>query len=120
MEFEKLSKTLKEYLIEEQRQHETQKDAPPGRSSKKAGLSATQVELLYLKNPPEDFKTLKVTPQKHELRSEENPFLRPNIIKGKYPSSDVYLDVQFRLLREDFMNPLRSGIHEYLKYRYIF
>lgn len=43
------------------------------------------------------------------------PFLRPNVIKGNYPDVDTYLDVQFRLLREDFFSPLRDGLLSYRK-----
>lgn len=39
-------------------------------------------------------------------------FLRRNITNGAYNSVDHYLDVQFRLLREDFLQPLRDGVHE--------
>lgn len=37
-----------------------------------------------------------------------------NIVKGAYRSVDHYLEVQYRLLREDFVGPLRSGIQEYV------
>ena len=36
-------------------------------------------------------------------------------MEGAYKSVEHYLDVQFRLMREDFIQPLRNGIHEYLK-----
>ena len=41
------------------------------------------------------------------------PFLRPNIVKGSYPDVATYLDIQFRLLREDFFYPLRMGLLAY-------
>lgn len=47
------------------------------------------------------------------MRTDSEPFLRPNIIKGSYPDVDTYLDVQFRLLREDFFMPLRDGLNQY-------
>ena len=40
--------------------------------------------------------------------------LRPNIIKGEYENWMHYYDVHFRLLREDFIAPLRRGICDYL------
>jgi hypothetical protein len=49
-------------------------------------------------------------PEWEDVCSDAVPFLRPNIIKGSYPDVDTYLDIQFRLLREDFLNPLREGL----------
>ena len=36
-------------------------------------------------------------------------------MKGTYENLDHYLDVQFRLLREDFVGPLRDGISNYMQ-----
>ncbi|XP_068745884.1 NFX1-type zinc finger-containing protein 1-like isoform X4 [Montipora capricornis] len=41
---------------------------------------------------------------------DQGPFLRKNIVKGSYCNVEHYLDIQFRLLREDFLRPLREGI----------
>ncbi|XP_050443204.1 NFX1-type zinc finger-containing protein 1-like [Adelges cooleyi] len=62
--------------------------------------------------PPENFRELTVYPSPIDLE-DENPFLRPNILKGVYQDVEHYLDVQFRLLREDFIGPLREGIQFY-------
>jgi len=43
------------------------------------------------------------------------PFLRRNKIDGSYNDVEHYLDVQFRLLREDFVRPLREGIAQLLE-----
>ncbi|ELU00979.1 hypothetical protein CAPTEDRAFT_62018, partial [Capitella teleta] len=63
----------------------------------------------------EDFKSLPITPTLADLMSDELPFLRKNKITGRYRSVQHYLDVQFRLLREDFISPLRNGIQELLR-----
>ena len=47
--------------------------------------------------------------------SGERPFLRRNKIDGRYDDAEHYLDVQFRLLREDFVRPLREGIAHLLE-----
>ena len=62
--------------------------------------------------PPNDFTTIEVLPQNDDLKCgpKFKPFLRSNIIRGGYQGWDHYLDVQFRLLREDFIVPLRDGI----------
>lgn len=65
--------------------------------------------------PPDDFRQISVFPTIEDLEKEELPFLRKNKEKGGYVSLDHYLDVQFRLLREDFVYPLREGIAEYQK-----
>jgi len=62
--------------------------------------------------PPEDFRVLSIYPTPFDMEH-QIPFLRPNIIKGAYQSVEHYLDVQFRLLREDFIAPLRDGIKWY-------
>ena len=40
--------------------------------------------------------------------------MKGNIIKGPYDSLEQYLDIHFRLLREEFMTPLREGLQQYL------
>ena len=64
------------------------------------------------KKPPNDFRDMPICPTNEEITSQERPFLRKNILKGRYEDTEHYLDVQFRLLREDFLEPLREGIHE--------
>lgn len=61
------------------------------------------------------FRTLPIYPTYQEVHGGEKPFLRPNIISQKYESPAVYLDTQFRLLREDFVRPLREGILQLLQ-----
>ena len=62
--------------------------------------------------PPNDFRDIPICPTNKEITSQDRPFLRKNISKGRYEDAEHYLDVQFRLLREDFLEPLREGIHE--------
>ncbi|XP_030831842.1 NFX1-type zinc finger-containing protein 1-like [Strongylocentrotus purpuratus] len=64
--------------------------------------------------PPDNFREHSVFPTSNELTDNSlRLYLRANITKGKYESVEHYLDVQFRLLREDFVRPLREGISEY-------
>ena len=46
---------------------------------------------------------------------DNDKYLRVNKTKGQYHDLDHYLDVQFRLLREDFVAPLREGISDYIQ-----
>ncbi|KAH3813306.1 NFX1-type zinc finger-containing protein 1-like [Dreissena polymorpha] len=66
--------------------------------------------------PPDDFRTIPVLPRIEEIKGFIQPFLRKNKLSGQYEDVDDYLDVQFRLLREDFIGPLRDGITEYIKH----
>ena len=65
--------------------------------------------------PPNDFRDIPICPTNKEITSHQRPFLRKNILKGRYEDAEHYLDVQFRLLREDFLEPLREGIHEIVR-----
>ncbi|CAH1269010.1 ZNFX1 [Branchiostoma lanceolatum] len=79
------------------------------------GTLATRLNRqLQLETPPDDFRELSIIPTFKDIHTDKNPFLRPNIVRGRYPDVDTYLDVQFRLLREDFVRPLREGIAEFL------
>nr|CAD7604192.1 unnamed protein product [Timema genevievae] len=69
---------------------------------------------LEYPEPPNNFREMSVVPTNQDITSEKSLFIRPNIIKGAYSDVEHYLDVQFRLLREDFIGPLREGISEYL------
>ena len=65
--------------------------------------------------PPEDFRELSVVPTIHDIDTDKEPYLRPIKTIGKYENGEEYLDVQFRLLKEDFTAPLREGIEEITK-----
>lgn len=57
-----------------------------------------------------DFRTMPIYPLPEEFHEDHRPFLRPNLTSQKYASTHLYLDTHFRLLREDFVQPLREGI----------
>lgn len=66
--------------------------------------------------PPDNFRDLGIFPNfSRDLACLEEPYLRPIEIEGGFQDVEHYLDVHFRLLREDFIQPLRIGIREYLK-----
>ena len=68
--------------------------------------------------PPNNFRLLKLIPSMDEILSNEPVFLRANIVEqgGSYENSEHYLDIHFRLLREDFLGPLRDGIQTYVSH----
>ncbi|XP_054720298.1 NFX1-type zinc finger-containing protein 1-like [Uloborus diversus] len=70
-------------------------------------------EALQMQSPPENYRLLPTLPNKDDIH-QKCRFLRPNIIEGKYQDVEHYLDVQYRLLREDYVKPLRDGITKYL------
>uniref|UniRef100_A0A914YLG7 ZNFX1 domain-containing protein n=1 Tax=Panagrolaimus superbus TaxID=310955 RepID=A0A914YLG7_9BILA len=63
--------------------------------------------------PPDDFRNLSIIPTTEDMDIKNNVYLRPAKIDGSYDSDEHYLDVQFRLLREDLIRPLREGIAGY-------
>ena len=64
------------------------------------------------KEPPEPFTDLSILPTLEEMwMSSDDVFLRRNKKRGGYNDWGHYFDVQFRLLREDFIRPLRDGIN---------
>lgn len=67
--------------------------------------------------PENSFREMNVCPQTVDVTAgmEHNPTLRRNKAKGKYRDLEHYLDIQFRLLREDFICPLREGIQQYIE-----
>lgn len=71
---------------------------------------------VEVRPPPDDFRLLSVVPSMMEILSPEPVYLRANIVdQGScYDDSEHYLDIHFRLLREDFLRPLRDGINHYL------
>ncbi|KAG4081169.1 hypothetical protein HA402_014617 [Bradysia odoriphaga] len=74
------------------------------------------VEFEILNEPPEDFRTIQICPDADDILHNHEPFIRRNIVDGRYVGGvDHYLDVQFRLLREDFIRGFRDGIREYLR-----
>ena len=79
-------------------------------AQKKAVISKSYVDK---RKPPDDFRNIPVFPRKEDIFLEQKPFLRKVIKDGCYEDMDHYLDVQFRLFREDCLSQLREGILEY-------
>lgn len=54
-----------------------------------------------------------MNPTVNELNEDRPPILRKIKIDGAFDDLDHYLDVNFRLLKEDFTSELREGLHQY-------
>ncbi|RUS69191.1 hypothetical protein EGW08_023046 [Elysia chlorotica] len=65
--------------------------------------------------PPDDYLQASVLPTCKDITEDRNIFLRPIVLDGGYKDKDHYLDVQFRLMKQDFIIPLREGIREFKK-----
>ncbi|XP_015239630.1 PREDICTED: NFX1-type zinc finger-containing protein 1 [Cyprinodon variegatus] len=63
----------------------------------------------------DDFRNIPLYPTPEEFQQDHRPFLRPNITSQRYTNTHLYLDTHFRLLREDFVRPLRMGIQQLLQ-----
>ena len=62
-----------------------------------------------------EYREVQILPKSDEVCISKKPErLRKNIISGSYSDWLHYYDVQFRLLREDFIAPLRNGVCDYL------
>lgn len=62
-----------------------------------------------------EYRTIQIFPTWEDIIDPNPPHqLRPNIVNGKYDDWLNYCDIQFRLLREDFISPLRKTIRDYL------
>ena len=48
------------------------------------------------------------------MKTEDEVFLRRNIVNGAYRDIEHYIDVLFRLTREDYMRPLREGVQNHV------
>ncbi|CDW88188.1 UNKNOWN [Stylonychia lemnae] len=64
----------------------------------------------YKIKPQDNFQDIDVVPTSHELISGQQPFLRQMPVKGDFDDTHDYLDIVYRLLREDAIRPLREGI----------
>ncbi len=65
--------------------------------------------------PPDDFRSLSVFPTTEDILKKGKPFLRENVVKKPFSSVDQYLDINFRLLKEDSLAGLRNGIRNLRK-----
>ena len=54
--------------------------------------------------PPENFRNLSVVPEQRDFADNGQPaYVRPNKVQGPYDNNEHYLDIHFRLLREDLL-----------------
>ncbi|XP_031766048.2 NFX1-type zinc finger-containing protein 1-like isoform X2 [Galleria mellonella] len=64
---------------------------------------------------PYNYKNLHIFPKREDLLGTNKLNIQPNIINGAYTSVQHYLDLQFKLLREDYFGTLRDGICKYME-----
>lgn len=108
---------LKKIMDDIKKELEVKKQLAETKKRGKYYLTADEEQMLHELKPPDDYKQISVIPSIEELKSDEKTFLRTNKTSGSYIDSHHYLDVQFRLLREDFVRPLKIGIQDYMKYK---
>ena len=56
------------------------------------------------------YQQMSILPSHDEIFRQKHPKLRYLMTEGAYPTAEVYMDVLFKLLREDMLSPLRTGI----------
>ena len=65
-----------------------------------------------------EYKNIPIMPTWNEIiqiQSMSKKRLRENISEGRFDDWLHYYDIHFRLLREDFVAPLRKGVNDYLR-----
>jgi len=80
-------------------------------------ISEELLQELHSIEAPDDFRQIPIIPSPKELLSSEETFLRPNLTRGSYRNALHYLDTQFRLLREDFLRPLKNGVQNFMTFK---
>lgn len=63
---------------------------------------------------PGNYRAMNILPTDAELKLGKQPDLPVNRLEGNYASSTEYVETHFRLLREDFVGPLRSAVKEFV------
>ncbi|XP_059801344.1 NFX1-type zinc finger-containing protein 1-like [Hypanus sabinus] len=81
---------------------------------KREGSLLSDTYTYFVAPKKNDFRHISIYPTYEDIHLINKPFVRPNIINEKYPDTATYLDIHFRLLREDFVRPLREGISKLL------
>ena len=57
-----------------------------------------------------EYRSITILPSTIEINEMMPPKLHPNIVEGRYDTWEHYYDTQFKLLKEDFVAPLRRGV----------
>ena len=78
-----------------------------------------QVDLMDSEDEEKDygdpFRSIPIYPSYHEIRVDSNVTLRQLIREGEYTDMETYLDIHFKLLREDMIYPLKIAIRNLLE-----
>ena len=61
-----------------------------------------------------DFRSQQIEPSADDMDQNKSKFRYFNKTVGHYANVDTYLETHFHMLREDFLRPLREGLHQYL------
>ncbi|KAH9488055.1 NFX1-type zinc finger-containing protein 1 [Bulinus truncatus] len=84
-----------------------------GKEKEEATLIGCMEKADNDQQPPDDFRSISVIPTIEDLKEDTRPFLRCAIINGEYENALTYLDIQFRLMKQDFILPLRHSINQF-------
>ena len=82
-------------------------------SMKHGAQSTTSHPNRGTRAPQENYCDMPILPRVEEITQNSKPDLECNIVEGAYTDWNHYFSIQFRLLREDFISPLRQGICDY-------
>jgi len=78
--------------------------------AQQTACSQNDDKIISTKEDYSEYKRLSILPGISEINEMIPPKLRANIVEGHYDSWEHYYDTQFKLLKEDFVAPLRRGV----------
>ena len=73
----------------------------------------TQAQNQIWQHQQTDFREISIIPTIDDLNMTQNPVLKPVRTHGKYFDLHEYLDINFRLLLEDFTREFRLGVQQF-------
>ncbi|XP_052246827.1 NFX1-type zinc finger-containing protein 1-like isoform X1 [Dreissena polymorpha] len=73
----------------------------------------TKLKYILSKQIKQDFTTKSIAPTEDDIENDPLPHLQENIVSKPFDNTFHYLETHFNLYREDYINSLREGIHQY-------
>ena len=78
--------------------------------AQRSPMMEKRVDIVSTKEDYSEYRTIPILPSTSEINKMLPPMLRANIVEGRYNNWEHYYDTQFKLLKEDFVAPLRRGV----------
>ncbi|XP_070552965.1 NFX1-type zinc finger-containing protein 1-like [Ptychodera flava] len=109
---ETVRRLIARYVITDNNIVQSMKTLREARQRKLEMMARPPTDSNHHDRPPNDFRQIPIFPTPETLTSDDFTFLRKNKVVGGYSDVEEYLDIQFRLLHQDFLLPLREAIKD--------